>query len=196
MLKIKDELKPSDVSSWITNHMNSRQEDTWTNYSIQQLTSIYMFIHTYRSKARQTSQRRKTNQPNIQQDNKMILELVRKENRKIEAFWEEVLAEFSNWDIHDLIRDVQNIPERLNKFAEWPSPTQIRIDNIRYDHYLFVNPIKSETGTEENYTGPYETTEPQIPTKMDAPEATLADLTGSPNDLRADEIGIIDFKYW
>ena len=192
----------SDAASWITENTTTGMNE-YRNMQINQLASMYMFIRDYRAYSpQQPVPKRNTGKSSPDEDKLSIYELTKKENNRLEEFWAEALADYAGKSTDDCIRQTKEFADKLNFYATWPTPVQIRVGEYTYDHYLFQNsgngrdghnkqqPLDDEPGTD------VVTEMPQVPDDVTPPEATLDDMPLGDDNISADEITILDLDYW
>lgn len=199
MNKIDGDVTMGDTAGWISEH-NETGVDEYKNMQINQLASMYMFIRNY--KAYDPSQnditRRFTKVSLDDNDNNSsILELVKKENRKLEEFWSDALAAYAGKSTEECIRQTQEFADKLNQYAIWPTPSQIRIGSYTYDHYLFQNSDRKMKKPGDDDLGTDVVTEgPEIPDDITPPDASLGDMPLGDDNISENDITILDIDYW
>ena len=131
MSLVKGDVTLGDVSNWIYEHTTIK--NNYTEMIVSQMANIYMFVIHFDLKnyqrsplLSQISQRIKsivvpldpsTGQPLFDASKQGLLDLTKHENKLIEEFWKEIIAEFLALDINDLIDEVKNISERVQIYA-------------------------------------------------------------------------------
>ena len=197
MNEVDGDVTMADAAGWISQN-NKTGIDEYKNMQINQLASMYMFIRNYKAyNPQQSDMKRNTGKASPDEKKLSVYELTKKENRKLEEFWSDALAAYAGKSTDDCIRQTKEFADKLNQYATWPTPTQIRIGQYTYDHYLFQNsdrkmkkPADDDLGTD------VVTDQPEVPDDIVPPDASLRDMPLGDDNISADEITILDIDYW
>lgn len=202
MTGLDDEPTSGDVSAWLTEHIRKKQRNEYTDYSIKQMANMYMFIHGY-SEYKGLNYRPNKEGVRVNslgdQEPKDIYELTKIENRILEKFWKDCISEYTQCTLDNAIDYVHEVADKVNEYAQWPTPGNIRIGTDVYEHYLFQNSvaiIDDEEMPDEDLGTEYETTAPALGDDFPVPEATIDDMPMGPDNPQVGEISIKDLKYW
>lgn len=93
----------------------------------------------------------------------------------------------------------------MDEYAQWPTPQDITIDNIYYQHYLFENIYPADLDSSINdisigdYSFPEEVEFPEIPDEYPVDENWALDEMNKHEQLPPDDINAItikDYPYW
>jgi hypothetical protein len=194
------EIKYADVCMWINEHSTVR--DHYTDIVTRQMANIYMFVRNYDAKKYVplgNNIRRKEAGSSEEDNSGSIFELTKQECKHIEEFWKKCISEYEKLSIDDMIKNVKDLPDKVNQFAVWPPERIVSIDGRRYVHYLFQN-TKNINGSGEKMDDSLGTDVndkiPEEPTEVTPPEVGPEILPLNDNDPHEDEISIRDYEYW
>lgn len=176
-------------------------EDTDTpNEICSQLATMYTYIKSYGDGSSNPYKDIKDkNEPYI------YLKLIQEESKKIREFWDKVLKEYEDCSYDKCYNSLINLSEKMDEYAQWPTPQDITIDNIYYQHYLFENIYPSDLDSSINdisigdYNFPDEVDFPEIPDDVSVDENWAIDEMNKHEQLPPDDINAItfkDFPYW
>ena len=207
----------SDASSWISEHF-TKSNNRNASYGIRQLANIYMFIKNYNEKyvevlenenIRKDEEEKKERMVDIGQrpgwkkaaeddEKKTILDLTAEEEKKLNEFWEEMIAVFESTTMDTCIEKTRKLSESINSYATWPQPMPFAYGDDYYEHYLFQNGTskRQEPDGDVDYGLDAKSDLPKAPETIDPPEVTLDDLRMGADNIQEGEISIIDFDYW
>lgn len=176
---------------------DSDEDNSCPNEIASQLATLYMYIKSYGDGSNNIYKDTKT-----EDDKYIYLKLIQDESEKIRKFWDKIILEYNNCKIENCINDLDELSSKFDKYAEWPSPSFININNIQYQHYLFQNINKKEELPVDISIGDYDFPEtidiPDIPSDVSVDENWAVEQL---NDHEIEEpkpnpITILDFKYW
>lgn len=123
MNRVDGDISMADAASWIGENMKTNM-DEYRNMQINQLASMYMFIRNYKAyDPNQPVPQRRTGKSSPDEKKLSVYELTKKENNKLEKFWSDALAAYTEKGTDDCIRQTQEFADKLNYYAIWPTPT-------------------------------------------------------------------------
>ena len=135
----------------------------------------------------------------------IYLELVQEESKKIRAFWDKIIKEYKDCTYDKCYNSLVNLADKIDEYAQWPTPQDITIDNIYYQHYLFENIYPADLDSSINdisigdYSFPEEVEFPEIPDEYPVDENWALDEMNKHEQLPPDDINAItikDYPYW
>ena len=127
------------------------------------------------------------------QDNQKYFELIQKESKLIIEFWKKVLAAYNDpkgkYNLDNVINDVKGYADKMNSYAKWPTPINIKVDNVNYELYTFADRYEDPKSAPEEIIAPADMGNVEIPDPV-------VDLDNLPEPRDRDKITIMDYSYW
>ena len=127
-------------------------------------------------------------------ENNLYYQMLKDESKKIEDFWQEVIAEYygSN-NLDNAINAITDYANGMNKNAKWPQSISFNVNNTNYELYTFLNPFKTPKEIPNDI--------PFADLEMNNLENELSgdpviDLTDTKDIRENDPITIFDYEYW
>lgn len=145
-----------------------------------------------------TSQHTETSMENSNIDqkrknNQKYFELIQTESKLILEFWKKVLAVYSDpngkYNLDNIIKDMQGYASKMNSYAQWPTPINIKVDNTNYELYTFADRYEDPKSAPEEIIVPADMGNVEIPDPV-------VDLDNLPEPRDRDKITIMDYEYW
>ena len=145
-----------------------------------------------------TSQHTETSMENSNIDqkrknNQKYFELIQTESKLILEFWKKVLAAYSDpngkYNLDNIIKDMQGYADKMNSYAQWPTPINIKVDNTNYELYTFADRYEDPKSAPEEIIVPADMGNVEIPDPV-------VDLDNLPEPRDRDKITIMDYEYW
>lgn len=177
---------------------DSDEDSEAPNEICSQLATMYTYIKSYDSQ--------KNPYKDTDKDKQYIyLELVQEESKKIRAFWDKIIKEYKDCTYDKCYNSLINLADKMDEYAQWPTPQDITIDNIYYQHYLFENIYPADLDSSINdisigdYSFPEEVEFPEIPDEYPVDENWALDEMNKHEQLPPDDINAItikDYPYW
>ena len=125
--------------------------------------------------------------------NEEFYELTCEEANSIEAFWKKVLAAYNDpngkYNLDNVIKDIKGYADKMNSYAKWPTPINIKVDNTNYELYTFADRY------EDPKSAPKEILVPADMGNIEIPDPVV-DLNNLPEPRDRDKITIMDYEYW
>ncbi len=126
-------------------------------------------------------------------NNQKYFELIQTESKLILEFWQKVLAAYNDpngkYNLNNIIKDIKGYADKMNSYAKWPTPINIKVDNTNYELYTFADRY------EEHKSAPEEIIVPADMGNVEIPDPVV-DLDNLPEPRDRDEITIMDYEYW
>lgn len=126
-------------------------------------------------------------------NNQKYFELIQKESKLILEFWKKVLATYNDpngkYNLDNVIKDIKGYADKMNSYAKWPTPINIKVDNTNYELYTFADKY------EEPKLPPKEIMVPADMGNIEIPDPVI-DLNNLPEPRDRDKITIMDYEYW
>ena len=145
-----------------------------------------------------TSQHTETSMENSNIDqkrknNQKYFELIQTESKLILEFWKKVLAAYNDpngkYNLYNIIKDMQGYAGKMNSYAQWPTPINIKVDNTNYELYTFADRYEDPKSAPEEIIVPADMGNVEIPDPV-------VDLNNLPEPRDRDKITIMDYEYW
>lgn len=196
------QFEPDKVTVVFNKHGNTNIDHKSVS-GIQQLSALYTFINSLGSEYNQETKDKKEFIENEYE----IFDLIKEEAAAISDFWNNLIENYT--PIQDEVKKIKQYGDNLNKTIPWPTPTTLTIDGIKYQHYLFKEPIFIKKEAIEDDIEDYneneipdidalknqEVQKPSDEAALDAlNNATSADE--NENDLKESDITMEDYDYW
>lgn len=169
------------------------------NEICSQLATMYTYLKTFN----------KDNNPYKDMKDKnsqyIYLSLVQDESKRIREFWDKVLAEYEECSYDKCYSSLIKLSDKMDEYAQWPTPQDLTIDNIYYQHYLFENIYPNDLDSSINdisigdYSFPEEVEFPEIPDEYPVDEDWAIDEMNKHEQLEPDDLNAItikDYPYW
>lgn len=126
-------------------------------------------------------------------NNQKYFELIQKESKLILEFWKKVLAAYSDpngkYNLDNVIKDIKKYADKMNSYAKWPTPINIKVDNTNYELYTFADKYEEPKSMPEEIIVPADMGNIEIPDPV-------VDLNKLPEPRDRDKITIMDYEYW
>lgn len=191
-----DDNQYRQICDYIRSIRTQNDEDTTSDYTVTQLATMYMYIRSHKNSSK-TIRR---------QDQKKYIyfELVKQEAKKITDFWDKIIKIYKESTLPRCIENLTTLANSFSEYATWPIPSQIEIDNIRYQHYLFEYMPKKDLSHIDNkidigdYSFPTHVDFPDIPDDVSVNEADALNDLNNPVQIEPtkDKVTIFDLEYW
>ena len=125
--------------------------------------------------------------------NEEFYKLTCEEANTIEAFWKKVLAAYNDpngkYNLDNVIKDIKGYADKMNSYAKWPTPINIKVDNTNYELYTFADRYEDPKSAPEEIIVPADMGNVEIPDPV-------VDLNNLPEPRDRDKITIMDYEYW
>ena len=149
---------------------NNDEDDEIPYETIAQLSTMYTFIKSYGNGENNTYKDLKT-----EDDKYIYYKLILEESKRICDFWDDMILEYENCKLNNCLDNLNEIANQFDEYAEWPTPTTLRINNVEYKHYLFTNLYERKEMPVDISVGEYDFPEeipefPKIPTDISVNE--------------------------
>lgn len=145
----------------------------------------------YNNEAISTSS--KSNIDQKRKNNQKYFELIQTESKLIMEFWKKVLAAYNDpngkYNLDNVINDLKGYADKMNSYAKWPTPINIKVNNTNYELYTFADRYEEPKSAPEEIIVPADMGNVEIPDPV-------VDLDNLPEPRDRDKITIMDYEYW
>ena len=135
----------------------------------------------------------KSNIDQKRKNNQKYFELIQTESKLIMEFWKKVLAAYNNpngkYNLDNVINDIKGYADKMNSYAKWPTPINIKVNNTNYELYTFADRYEDPKSAPEEIIVPADMGNVEI---LDP----VVDLANLPEPRDRDKITIMDYEYW
>ena len=135
----------------------------------------------------------KSNIDQKRKNNQKYFELIQTESKLIMEFWKKVLAAYNDpsgkYNLNNVINDVKAYADKMNSYAKWPTPINIKVNNTNYELYTFADRYEEPKSAPEEIMVPVDMGNVEIPDPV-------VDLDNLPEPRDRDKITIMDYEYW
>lgn len=181
----------------------TEDDEEGDDLAVTQLATMYEYIKTYGK-----GENNKYKDMKTEDDKYLYYKLVIEESNKLIEFWDRMIDLYrKECNMDTCINNLYSIAYSFDNVAQWPSYSEIIIDDIHYKHYLFENIYTKEYDpvNDDIVIGDYDFPEtvdfPDIPDELpDIDQQWALDELNNFDDLMEPDnpnvISIKDFKYW
>ena len=139
------------------------------------------------------SSSKKSNIDQKRKNNQKYFELIQTESKLIMDFWKKVLAAYNDpngkYNLDNVINDIKGYADKMNSYAKWPTPINIKVNNTNYELYTFADRYEDPKSAPEEIIVPADMGNVEIPDPV-------VDLDNLPEPRDRDKITIMDYSYW
>ena len=135
----------------------------------------------------------KSNIDQKRKNNQKYFKLIYTESKLIMEFWKKVLAVYNDpngkYNLDNVINDLKGYADKMNSYAKWPTPINIKVNNTNYELYTFADRYEDPKSAPEEIIVPADMGNVEIPDPV-------VDLDNLPEPRDRDKITIMDYSYW
>lgn len=135
----------------------------------------------------------KSNIDQKRKNNQKYFKLIQTESKLIMEFWKKFLAVYNDpngkYNLDNVINDLKGYADKMNSYAKWPTPINIKVNNTNYELYTFADRYEEPKSAPEEIIVPADMGNVEIPDPV-------VDLDNLPEPRDRDKPTIMDYEYW